>query len=99
MVKEVAGDFSGASFDGTNDLKSYHRNIYHGEVVHWGADYVFCNRDHSKALWEVAARRVAQRFGLADMPAVIERPGWGSALTQRTRRPIGHWSMGRASTV
>lgn len=46
-VEEVAKQFEGASFDGMIDLKSYHDSEYNGEMVHWGADYVFVNRDFS----------------------------------------------------
>ena len=45
-VDAVAGHFSGASFDGMIDLKSYHDSDLNGERVHFGADYVFTYRAH-----------------------------------------------------
>lgn len=44
-VDRVAGKFSGATFDGMIDLKSHHDSTLRGERVHFGADYVFCERD------------------------------------------------------
>lgn len=48
-VDKVAQRYSGASFDGMVDLKSYHESWLRdadGEPqrVHFGADYVFCHR-------------------------------------------------------
>lgn len=49
-VTKVARQFEGASFDGMIDLKSYHTSVTDtGEVVHWGADYVFATRSISPA--------------------------------------------------
>jgi hypothetical protein len=47
-VDEIVQHFSGASFDGMIDLKSYHTTEHNGEVVHMGADYVFANWNHSQ---------------------------------------------------
>jgi hypothetical protein len=46
-VERVAKEFAGATFDGMIDLKSYHASEFNGEQVHWGADFVFCDRDLS----------------------------------------------------
>lgn len=53
-VDEVVGTFSGASFDGMIDLKSYHDSeLKHedgtAETVHYGANYVFTRRAMSDA--------------------------------------------------
>lgn len=64
-VKAVASFYEGASFDGMIDLKSY---TYHtnegGETVHYGADYVFTDRDYSDRLTDAVAAVVAQFEGL-----------------------------------
>ena len=49
MVDKVAGEFSGASFDGMIDLKSYHASEFNGELVHFGADFVFTRREYTDA--------------------------------------------------
>lgn len=52
-VDSIAKRFQGASFDGMTDSKSYHNSfvILEGSTlpveVHYGADYVFTNRDLS----------------------------------------------------
>lgn len=51
-VEHVTFMYTGASFDGMIDLKSYHDSILVGEdgvprVVHFGADYIFTERDFS----------------------------------------------------
>lgn len=54
-VEAVVKAFAGATFDGMIDLKSYHTNlvVMPGDdlptLVHWGADFVFANRDLSPA--------------------------------------------------
>lgn len=47
QVDAVIQRFSGASFDGSIDLKSYHRSVLDGREVHFGADFIFTNREHS----------------------------------------------------
>lgn len=51
-VSEVSDAFSGASFDGMIDLKSYHNSTLtledgSEELVHHGADFVFTSRSYS----------------------------------------------------
>ncbi len=43
-VKAIAEKFEGASFDGMIDLKSYNDSEWQGKKVHFGSDYIFCNR-------------------------------------------------------
>lgn len=47
-VNLVVGGFSGSSFDGMTDCKSYHTSELKGEQVHFGADCVFTARTISK---------------------------------------------------
>jgi predicted DNA-binding WGR domain protein/predicted RNA methylase len=51
-VEAIVDPFQGASFDGQQDLKTYHTSHYKGEEVSWGADYVFCHRNYSKQAYE-----------------------------------------------
>lgn len=64
-VSSVVKQFEGASFDGMTDSKSYHTSDLNGEKVHFGADYVFCNRKMSREFVEAIAAQFCKRFGLA----------------------------------
>ena len=44
-VKQAVSRFEGATFDGMTDLKSYHDSWLDGERVHFGADFIFCQRE------------------------------------------------------
>ena len=51
-VDEIINQFSGATFDGMIDLKSYHTSVLSHEdgtveEVHFGADFIFANRHFS----------------------------------------------------
>ena len=65
QVEAVAGKFHGASFDGMQDLKSYHDTEYNGEVVSFSADYVFFCRSHSQEFLQKVAEKTAPRLGVA----------------------------------
>lgn len=49
QVEAIAKTFQGAAFDGMQDLKTYNTATIDGQVVHFGADFVFCNRTISPA--------------------------------------------------
>lgn len=80
-VEAVAGLFSGATFDGMQDLKSYHDSVVvtaDGEpmVVSYGADFVFCNRTLSEALVAKAEDEFKETFGFSYVP--YGDPAWDS---------------------
>ncbi len=56
-VKEICDQFEGASFDGMIDLKSSKYGLLDGEVVHYGADYIFENRSFSPEV-EAKAKQI-----------------------------------------
>lgn len=61
QVKAIGDEYEGASFDGMTDMKSYMENTRDprtGELVHWGADYVFEERQYTADF----LRRVAQQL-------------------------------------
>lgn len=64
-VERVTGKFSGASFDGMQDLKTYHDGELDGEPVHFCADYVFCHRDQTRAALEQVAEEYKRQYGIA----------------------------------
>lgn len=63
-VEKVAQRFAGATFDGMTDCKNHHASELDGERVHYGADFVFCRRDHSPELLTEVAGQVAARLGV-----------------------------------
>lgn len=63
MVERITSQYTGASFDGMIDLKSYHDQEYEGQRVHFGADYIFCEREYSKAFYTQVAAYTASRYG------------------------------------
>lgn len=58
QVEAVAKTFSGGYFDGMTDYKGCTYSMIDGEVVRFGADFVFCNRSFSDA----AIQRAIDRF-------------------------------------
>lgn len=63
QVEGIAETFSGSYFDGMIDYKGAIRNMIGGEVVRFGADFIFCNREHSDAAIERAILAVKRRWG------------------------------------
>jgi hypothetical protein len=62
-IKQVTGRFEGATFDGMIDLKSYVTGDLNGEQVHFGADFIFCEREYSAAFLARRAETVAAEWG------------------------------------
>lgn len=61
-VESITGQFEGADFDGSIDLKSYHDSYLNGERVHFGADYVFCSRFLSEAATAIVRAEFDREF-------------------------------------
>ena len=68
-VEAIAGKYDGASFDGMEDLKSYHQSELDGETVHFSNDWTSCNRKYSVQFMTDVARRYCERYRLA-MPKI-----------------------------
>lgn len=64
-VDKVVGGFAGASFDGMIDLKSYNDSIHPetGQRVHFGADYVFTEREYSLDFFTKIVTKEAKKWG------------------------------------
>ena len=43
-VEAITDRFTGATFDGMTDSMSYHKTEWQGKQVHFGANFIFCNR-------------------------------------------------------
>lgn len=90
QVEAVAKVFEGAYFDGMIDYKGSTKALYKGEIVRFGADFIFCNRNTSDRLIEnaITALWAENWVDLADVP----RP---SAEDFRMGRCMGvAWSRG-----
>ncbi len=85
QVDEIAQRFAGASFDGMVDLKSYHESEHEGERVHFGADYVFCQRRESDAWTVEVLERIVELAGpkFAHLEVNLQRPRHGGIWNAR----------------
>jgi hypothetical protein len=63
-VEHLVKQFEGASFDGSNDLKSYHDTVWQGEEVHFSADWVMCTRNMSRTFVEAIVAQFSKHFAL-----------------------------------
>jgi hypothetical protein len=54
QVEAVSGQFEGAYFDGMIDYKGSRYGLLDGKQVHFGADFIFENREYSEALFNRA---------------------------------------------
>lgn len=90
QVDAIAGQFSGATFDGMIDLKSYHASELNGRRVHFGADFVFTNREHSDAALARALSRVARHWGTPELPVADYRSGraWSTNVANAGNRSV-----------
>ncbi len=61
-VEEIAGQFSGASFDGMQDMKTYHASIHNGRPVRYGADYVFVRREYAPDAFAHMVQLLSERW-------------------------------------
>lgn len=63
QVKEVTSFFQGGSFDGMQDLMSYtYLTNEDGEQIHYGADFIFPEREYSREFTQAVAEHVAAQF-------------------------------------
>lgn len=74
---QVANQFAGADFDGMQDLKTYKEAMFNGERVHFGADFVFVNRNLSAETRERIARFLAEIYGV-DFVSMNDYPEIGA---------------------
>lgn len=62
QVEAIAKTFSGGYFDGMTDYKGCTYSMLEGQVVRFGADFVFCNRRFSDASIQRAIDRFYTKF-------------------------------------
>lgn len=115
QVEAVAKRFSGAYFDGQQDYKGCTFALLDGQVVRFGADFVFCNRTHSAELIGKACASVARRFGMAFVPTAADfkagrlheiyasESTWGRTVGQLVREDLAkrsdRLSVGHSKTA
>jgi hypothetical protein len=64
-VNRIVSAFQGASFDGTQDLKTYHTSTLEGRQVSFGADFVSASRDQSAKTREAIKAIFEAELGLS----------------------------------
>lgn len=72
-AREVDGiiqTYTGATFDGMQDLKEYHASDLNGERVHYLCDFAFTQRELSPAFLERMTADISAKYGM-DAPAVM----------------------------
>lgn len=63
LVESIAHVFEGATFDGMTDYKGGCVHEFNGETVHFGADFIFCEREKSDSLIQKAINYLARQYG------------------------------------
>lgn len=85
-VRAITDLYTGANFDASEDLKSYHDSMIltaQGiENVHFGADYVFVSRYYAPDTYETMLARVMRAMEVDDprrygFPSLVTREGLG----------------------
>lgn len=89
-VERVTRFFSGSTFDSSIDLKSYVETEWEGEKVHFGADYVFCNRNMSREFVTAVTSQFCKRFGI-EMLEVVGSEQNAYVNTNRLDYSKTHW--------
>jgi hypothetical protein len=81
-VDAITDLYTGATFDGMIDLKSYHDTILQGpdgpRRVRFGANFIFSDRDAGPGLLDSALYRLGKRWGHPewfDLPVVVSKSG------------------------
>jgi len=70
QVEHVAGVFEGSYFDGNIDYKGSRYHRLDGEPVHFCADFIHCNREHTDAAICSAIIKAAMEYGTRNLPTV-----------------------------
>jgi len=70
-VEKLIGGFHGATFDGMIDLKEYHDSKFEGEDVHFGNDFLFCNRKYSREFIQRVTDQIIIDWGWQDKRIVV----------------------------
>jgi len=96
QVDAVTGQYRGATFDPSIDLKTH---VYHqvdGRRVSYGADYIMAQRRYSLAFAHLVAAAEAQRWG--QLTPTITTDGYDGSACVDTRGPLvdrfSHDTMG-----
>ena len=100
QVKAICDKFEGAYFDGMIDYKGTQYHSLDGQAVHFGADFIFGNRDYSDALLERAIATVAAAYGGCE-PVTVEdwrkglAWGWKNSGGCDLHQAVRDWLGGR----
>lgn len=69
QVKHAVEPLEGAYFDGMIDYKGYISAELDGESVHFGADFIFCDRMYSEQTTQAIINRLAIKYHASNTPS------------------------------
>lgn len=72
QVKALISPFEGAYFDGMIDYKGSRYASLDGKPVHFGANFIFVNREFSDAMVDRAIAYLVNKYGSKDLPTVAD---------------------------
>jgi len=104
QVEAVSKYFEGGYFDGMIDYKGSRYHTLDGELVHFGADFIFEHRTYSDALVMRGIADVSKCYG-GNSPITLEEYRRGDAYTWRNSggcdlgRALNRWLSGDADCM
>ncbi len=91
QVERLMSAFEGSYFDGMIDYKGSRYAWLDGEEVHFGADFLFCNRDSSVELETRTINRIANEYNIGasvddirteyHQGRLYDKTPWGEAVS------------------
>jgi hypothetical protein len=95
QVEAIIGQFRGGDFDGMQDLYTYRNTTYKGELVHFGAKYISCNRRYSAAFLAPLAAEIARYWGF-ETPEIHVSETYGASFNGSDYdKMIGNYTLGQ----
>jgi phospholipid N-methyltransferase len=89
-VEALVKKYAGSTFDGMQDLKTHHDSYLNGELVHFASDHVFCKREASRELVQMALDKVVEEYCLDPVPTLND-DNW---VNDQYRIVYGHRDLG-----
>lgn len=86
-VQQIADAYTGATFDGMQDLKEYHDSDLGGERVAFMCDFAFTQRELSPEFLSVVTADISAKYGM-DAPAVMVSASGSAYLDPNDYRQI-----------
>lgn len=93
QVETITSRFCGGYFDGSIDYKGSVYGLMDGQKVHFGADFIFCNRDLSDATITRLLVRIANEYGCPVYSVEQFRRGELYSVYGPSNTHSDHWSI------